>query len=203
MTQRRDWAQEDALAAMRSVLAERYLALKVRRYVLEEDFDAATSRVEFWLALNEAPAEALTGVGVGLIDALFGGLRARFAAEHPSLESVSFSSLHVRGLACDGAAALSTAAQVEARVGVRNSYGNVFDFAVVSESVSRSSVSAVVAAVEYFVNAERAYVALFMAREQAARDGRPALVEQYTSRLSEMVRNTSYSAGIERLRAVR
>lgn len=193
-------AQEDALAQMRDVLRGDFLALRVSAYALDEDLDAGAARVRASLVINDGEPVEIVGEGVGMIDAFFRALMARFAPEYSSLESITFSSLQVRGLIDERTSGPSTAAaKAAASIGVRNSYGTEFLFSSVSESVSRSSVAAVTAAVEYFVNSERTYLALYRALRHSESEGRADLVAKYTSKMSDMVRNTSYSKTIERL----
>ncbi|MCA9547300.1 MAG: hypothetical protein KC613_23015, partial [Myxococcales bacterium] len=53
---------------------------------------------------------------------------------------------------------------------------------------------------EYFVNSERAFVMLHRALLDAKGRHRADLVEQYTSKLAELVNSTSYSEVIQKIR---
>ena len=81
-----------------------------------------------------------------------------------------------------------------------NSDGRRFAFADTSRSVTASAARAVIAVVEYFVNAERAFVTLSHARKDALARGRADLVARYTAELAEVVRSTSYAEIIDTLR---
>lgn len=192
-------AQNDAIAQMRDVLQDGFLELQIARYTLEEDLAAGVCRVQCQVCLNGADPVAVEGEGVGTIDALFNGLKRRFASEYPSLESIRFTGLFVKGLMTDSKQQHGADAAAEARVEVANSTGRSFTFTATSGSVSRSSIEAVLAAVQYFVNSERTYVTLYLALQHYRSEGRADLVEKYTGLLAEMVRNTSYSAAVERL----
>lgn len=192
-------AQQQAVAQMREVLQDDYLELRVTGYALREDFDAGTATVEATIAVNGDPPFEVRGTGVGLIDAFFDALRARFSPEYPSLESIRFSSFSIRGPIGTAQSRQASDARAEARVGITNSYGGEFDFAAVTESVSRSSTEAVASAVQYFVNSERAYVTMYRALQHYRSEGRTDLVSKYTGLLAEMVKNTSYSSAVERL----
>jgi hypothetical protein len=61
-------------------------------------------------------------------------------------------------------------------------------------------VLATVAGVEYFVNSERTFVRLQEILEHYRKEGRAELVQKYTSLMSEVVENTSYSEVVERIR---
>ena len=56
------------------------------------------------------------------------------------------------------------------------------------------------AIVQYFVNAERAFVTLHNARRTRCDRGRDDLVARYTAELAEVVESTSYAEVIESLR---
>ena len=66
--------------------------------------------------------------------------------------------------------------------------------------IEKSGQRVVSAAVEYFVNSERAYVTMYRALEHYRSEGRTDLVAKYTTRLAAMVRNTSYSSVLERMK---
>ncbi|MGH1344966.1 MAG: alpha-isopropylmalate synthase regulatory domain-containing protein [Nannocystales bacterium] len=187
---------------MREVLSDEFRTLEVRRYAIDEDFGDGhcTIRCEAVESPGQREIE-VNGKGVGMLDAFFSGLRERYQGEFPSLASIRFSSFSVRGLMGDAHAEQATDAQAEATVGVTNSSNREFHFTTLSPSVSHSSIEAVLAAVEYFVNSEQAYVRIYKALQHHRTSGRPEMVARYTELLAEMVRNTSYSSAVERLQA--
>lgn len=193
--------QQAALAEMRDVLGDAMLELRVVRYRLDEDMAGGVARIEAQLTGENGRTSEVGGEGVGMIDALFHALRSRYAPEYPSLESIRFTEFSIKGMTGDGDDSASAAGRATAEVEITNSYGVPFRFAAVTESVTRSSIEATVAAVQYFVNAERAYVTMYKALEHYRAEGRVDLVERYTARLADMVRNTSYSSSVERLKA--
>jgi hypothetical protein len=192
--------QDDVIRQMKDALQGEYLNIRVTSYELSEDLTRERATVRCMLVVNDDAPVEVVGEGVGVIDALFAGLKARYAPEYPSLDSIKFSSFSTRGL-MDESDGSHADAQAECRVGVTNSYGREFEFRCVSNSVSRSSAEAVIEAVAYFVNAERAYVRLFNAYQHYKAEGRVDLIGKYTAKLADMVKSTSYSAVIERMRA--
>ena len=193
--------QQRALEQMRTVLGDEFLTLDVIDYQLSENFGEEHCVVV--CNVVEKPGDrrfTVEGRGVGMLDAFFSALSARYQDEHPSLESIRFTHFDVRGLMGDARAERASDAKAEARIGVTNSAGMEFTFAAVSTSVSHSSMEAVLEAVEYFVNSERAYVRIYKALEHYRKENRPELVGKYTDLLAQMVRNTSYSSAVERLK---
>ncbi|MEM6293569.1 MAG: alpha-isopropylmalate synthase regulatory domain-containing protein [Myxococcota bacterium] len=194
--------QTKALQTMREVLGEEFRTLEVRGYEISEDFGDGHCTITCKAVENPGErAFSVDGKGVGMLDAFFSGLRERYQGEFPSLGSIRFSSFSVRGLMGDANAEQATDAQAEATVGVTNSSNTEFHFTALSPSVSHSSMEAVLAAVEYFVNSEQAYVRIYKALQHHKTSGRPEMVARYTELLAEMVRNTSYSSAVERLQA--
>lgn len=192
-------AQERALVQMRDVLQDDFVEFRVTAYELTEDFETGRAEIRCHVCVNGAPPFDVVGEGVGMIDAFFNGLKARFAPEYPSLESIRFTEFSIRGLVGESRAGAATDAQARAQVEVTNSYGTNFRFGAVSGSVSRSSVEATLSAVQYFVNSERAYVTMYKALRHYRAEGRVDLVGKYTAMLADMVRNTSYSSAVARI----
>ena len=193
--------QEEAHQLMKQLLGDDLLRLEVRRYALEEEFDRERCHLRCTVAQQPGNAEfELQAEGVGMLDAFFGALRKRYDEDHPSLRSIRFSSFLVKGLMAAAKGDQASDAQAEAIVGLSNSEGVEFEFRAVSSSVGHSSVEALLGGVEYFINAERAYIKAYHALQYAKKNHRPELVTKYTSALAQIVRNTSYSATIERLR---
>lgn len=192
--------QTEALKTMREVLGEDYLTLDFLEYRL-----AATNGGPTVLScvVLENPGErrfTIEGEGVGMVDAFFRALCARYQQEHPSLETIRFSSFSIRGLTREASGERSSDAKAEASIGITNSAGQEFEFTAVSPSVTHSSIEGVLAAVEYFVNSERAYVRIYKALQYHRTTGRSEMVGHYTKLLASMVRNTSYSSAVERLK---
>ena len=63
-----------------------------------------------------------------------------------------------------------------------------------------STIVATLAGLEYFINSERAFVAMCHALKDAKERNRSDLVQRYTNTMAELVRNTSYSEVISRFR---
>jgi hypothetical protein len=189
---------------MGEVLGDEFVTLSVSEYELKENFDDDSCVINCQVIENPGDRRfSIEAQGVGMIDAFFQGLCSRYEAEHPSLETIKFTSFSVRGLMKDANGNHASDAKAEAIVGVTNSQGDEFHFPAVSPSVSHSSLEAVLAAVEYFLNSERAYVRIYKALEHHRRTGRPEMVAKYTELLGDMVRNTSYSRAVERLKGQR
>ena len=188
--------EHDAL--IHRVLGDNYLPLKLVRIAIDEKVEDG-STVKLVVAERDTEVEC-EGKGVGVVDAMWSGLLARYAPEYESLKTLRLSKFHV---AADmetkkGAAGLD--AVVRVTLDVTNSDGRHFTFTEASRSMTASSARAVLAVVQYFVNAERAFLTLHNARRDALTRGREDLVARYTAEMAEVVESTSYAAVIENIR---
>ena len=157
----------------------------------------ASSSVE---VTENGAATTIDGEGVGPVDALWGALVGRYAKEYQSLQSVQLAGFTVAAAIESKVRRAGLDAMATVEVAVVNSDGRRFTFTDVSRSMTASAAKAVIGVVEYFVNAERAFVMLSHARKDAVARGRADLVARYTAELAEVVRSTSYAEVIEAIR---
>lgn len=186
------------LALIRRVLGGDFLELRLARLHVDEEPDAAC-RVRA-AVVDGASTLEVSGEGVGVVDALFSALLGRFAVEYQSLRSIQLARFQVDAdvESRTGRAGLDAVARVA--IDVTNREGTRFTFEDASRSVTTSIARAVLAVVQYFVNAERAFLALHRARQDALDRGRADLVTRFTAELAEVVRSTSYAEVIERIK---
>lgn len=187
------------LELIQRVLGSNYLELQIKRLSLDESFDPDQSSVRITLKDHQDQLD-VSATGAGLVDAIWTALLDRFAPEYESLKTLELSSFtisaqpdtknHRDGLDSVG----------EVKLQVKNSDGLVFEFCDASRSIAASSARSVLAAVEYFVNAERAFITLHRSREDAKERNRSDLVSRYTAELAEVVKSTSYAEVIEKIK---
>jgi hypothetical protein len=187
------------LDLIRRVLGNDYLNLEVKHLTLEEDSETGHSRVKLETAQN-GTSLSVEGEGVGLVDALVAGLFKRYEIEYQSLKSIELASFHVHARLDTKKRRAGADSVGEVTLEVRNSDGNVFAFSDSSRSIATSSARSVIAAVEYFVNAERAFITLYKSRQDARERNRDDLVTRYTEELAEVVKSTSYAEVIESIK---
>lgn len=194
-------APQEHQPLIRRILGSNYTELTLVRLRVDEEPDIATT-VRVSLLEAGQPVE-VEGKGVGVVDALFEGMQARYGAEYSSLRSIDFAGFMVEvdfdtkhnksGLDAVG----------KVTIDVTNSEGRRFTFADASRSVTASTARAVLAVVQYFVNSERAFITLYNARKDAISRGREDLATRYTAELSEVVESTSYTSVIAGFRKER
>ena len=139
--------------------------------------------------------DKIDGNGVGLVDAIFNGLKNHYAREYESLNSISLKEFHV-GINRKKSSGQGTDALCKVEIEVYNSNRNVFDFSNSSRSLTASAAASVAKTVEFFVNSERAFIAVSRALEDARERGRHDLVTRFTAELSQIVKSTSYTSTI-------
>lgn len=183
---------------IRRVLGSQYLQLALKRLALDED-PATGSTVKATVAEGETAVE-VEGRGVGVVDALYAGLLARYGGEYQSLKTLQLAGFHVAADIETKKAQAGVDAVGKVTLDVTNSDGRRFSFTDASRSVTASTARAVIAAVQYFINAERAFITLYNARRDAIARGREDLVARYTAEMAEVVESTSYAEVIANIR---
>jgi len=192
--------QEEARSLMREVLQDDLLELTITAYKLSDDLES--HRCEIYLSvLDSRTGEtlALEGAGVGIVDAAWQAFKGRFGPEFPSIESLKFSRFEANGIIGSGHDA-NADAEAAVQIGITNSYGIEFDFDAQSRSLGHACVQVVAQAIQYFVNSELAIVRMYKARQHYQADGRDDLVTKYTALMAKMVKNTSYSEVLDKIK---
>lgn len=190
----------DNLELIQRVLDKDYVELRLVKLSIEEDPDEIKTRVKLQLSDQSSANFEAEGEGVGPVDAVFSALLGRYAEEYESLKSIEIAHFNVAADIDTKKAKAGVDAVGRVTLGMHNSEGKLFEFSDESRSVTRSAARAVLAAVEYFVNAERAFVILHRARADAKERRRDDLVTRYTRELAEVVKSTSFAEVIESMK---
>lgn len=173
----------------REILREGYRSFSVVRLELVEN-DGVTLK----MVLGRSPeqdTQELTGIGVGLIDAVFDGVMKAYGSEYLSLKTVVVADFKL-GSGFDGAKGRRSDALAVATLMMKNSHDNQFTFERKTPSVTNSSVRVALDALTFFINAERAYVQLQLAMKDASERRRSDLVQRYRQQMATLVYATSY-----------
>ena len=192
--------QEDLAALCKEVLRDGYVYLTLLRYEMHEDLETGQSGVRCVVKDTTGAEVTIGGSGVGGIDAFYHGLKDHFAREHRSLDTITVNDFRVQAQMDTRQAADGADAQAEVSLEIENSYGKRFRFTDTSRSVVRSAITATLAAVEYFVNSERAIIRLHHGIDHARSAGRADTVAEVTRQMADLVENTSYTEVIQRIR---
>jgi hypothetical protein len=194
--------QDEAIKIMREVLGDQYTHLHVSRVAIEEDLERKSTSLSCQVTEESTGTTfTLVGKGVGMIDAFFKGMVDHYAAEYPSLKTISFSSFTVQAHLDTKQAHAGSDSEGEVTLQIANSEGQLFRFTHISRSVSAAAVIVTLLGLEYFINSERAFVACHHALKDARARNRADLVQRYTNTMATLVQNTSYSEVIDRIRS--
>ena len=183
---------------IRRVLGANYLQLSLAKLSIEEDPGTGAS-VKVVVNEGDQPTN-VEGKGVGVVDALWAALLDRYAREYQSLKTIALVGFQVGADMDTKKAQAGVDAVGRVTLDVTNSDGRHFTFSDQSRSVTTSTARAVIACVQYFVNAERAFLTLYNARRDAIARGREDLVARYTAEMAEVVEATSYAEVIANIR---
>jgi hypothetical protein len=183
---------------IRRVLGTNYLQLGMVKLVVEEDPNDG-SKVKAHIT-EGTEAIDVEGKGVGVVDAFYNGLLSRYAREYQSLKTIQLVGFKVDADIQTKKASAGVDAVGKVTLDVTNSEGRHFTFTDASRSVTTSTARSVLACVQYFINAERAFLTLYNARRDALTRGREDLVARYTAEMAEVVEATSYAEVIANIR---
>jgi hypothetical protein len=187
------------LELIKRILGSDYLELKLKHLTIDETPDEDCS-VVVETEDTKGVVQKVEGKGRGLVDAVLNGLFERYSREYQSLKSIELANFKVDGLMDTKQRKSGGDAVATVTVEVKNSEGMLFSFVDQSRSVAASSARAALAVVEYFVNAERAFITLYRSRKDAQERHRPDLVARYTHEMAEVVKSTSYAEVIENIK---
>ena len=183
---------------IRRVLGTNYLQLGMVKLVVEEDPNDG-SKVKAHIT-EGTEAVDVDGKGVGVVDAFYNALLSRYAREYQSLKTIQLVGFKVDADIQTKKASAGVDAVGRVTLDVTNSEGRHFTFTDASRSVTTSTARSVLACVQYFINAERAFLTLYNARRDALTRGREDLVARYTAEMAEVVEATSYAEVIANIR---
>jgi hypothetical protein len=192
---------EELIGLFRELLNEDYTHLRVNRVLIEENLEEKSTSVSCEVT-DEASGDkfVIAGKGVGAIDAFFQGMVERFATEYPSLNTICFSAFTVQARLDTKRKSSGADSEGEVVLEIQNSEGKAFRFKHSSRSVIASGIITTLLGMEYFINSERAFVTVYHAMKDAKERNRQDLVQRYTDTMAILVRNTSYSEVISKLR---
>lgn len=192
----------EIIRLMRDVLEGEYTQLEAKRVTIEENLVEQTTTINCVVTEGKDRKESvIDGKGVGVVDALFKGVVSRFASDYPSLKTIRFTAFTVNARMDTKQAFAGSDSSAEVTVEIANSEDKRHRFSHTSRSVLASSIVATLAALEYFINSEKAFIKTYRALKNAKERNRADLIQRFTNMLSTLVENTSYSEVIEKIRS--
>lgn len=185
-------AQEYWFELVRKVLGKWQVKLLLEKLEVRELIDKFKTQVCCTITASNGIFQfSDTQVGDGVINALYGLIVDNIGHTYGTLKRIQIVDFDVHALIEQSHP--STSDPVEVGISVRNSRGESFYFRKESYSVVSASALAVLAAVEFFVNAEIAFLKCVSLVKDAQQRHRIDLVVKFTNMLSEIVKITDYS----------
>lgn len=194
--------QKDAIAQLIGVVLDgTELRLRVDAYRLEENLESNVLHVRCDVHDERTGnREVITGSGVGIVDAMFKGLTALYSEQYPSLKSIRFADFSIHADVDTGRHVTRSDMAAKVTLRIANSEAKEYLFTHASPSITRSSLAVVLQCVEFFINSERAFIAVYRALQHARAENRADSIERYTAQLTTLVEATSYSETIAAIR---
>ena len=172
------------------VLNESYVHLQIKDFILKEDLENDKSLVTCELTLGERTIQ-LEGRGAGVVDALFCTIINELNSEYPSLNNIQLIDFILKAKPIKKGFGSGGFANVD--LAVANSRGKKIHFLHEARSIIGAVILVVQKAVEYFINSELAMLRLKKSLQSAEERGRIDLVTEYTTMMTELVKNMSYN----------
>jgi len=200
-----DYPEEPLLAnnqlIIQEVLGSEVTHIKIQNLTIEEDFATKTSNVVCQLRISEHKEKEIiiTGAGKGMVDALFNAFLNYFSDKYISLRAIQLYDFVVKVELKRARNCLNSDAPVEVKIALKGDGILKLYFKAKTDSLMRSSAQAVVDAVEYLINAEKAAVRLSKDAKSARKRKRMDLENSYICKLLELIKFISYSEAIEAL----
>lgn len=194
--------REATLELIRQIINDEYLSLAVESYEIREDVEAeGPCRVKVRLRhVDRNEREEIEGEGAGFVDALYHGVLAHYAQEFQSLDTIKFTGFSVTAKMNSSRDHKGADAIGVVSVKVNNSEDREFEFEQSGRSVVAAALAAVIEAMEFFINSEKAFITVYHAMLDARARGRVDLQQSFTHQLSRLVSTTSYTQVIERIK---
>jgi hypothetical protein len=199
----RDLKREANSEMVRELLSSRYLSFSVDEVVVRESSASETTQVECELDVRDQTGLGVSykikGTGAGVLDALFNGIADEMIPDCRTLKNLSVQEFQVQTDKRDLKALRQERRGASAAVEICLTIDNGFDtnnrevpFRSRSRSILSASVDVVIETIQYFVNSEVAVLYLKELVEDSKKRNRFDLTDDYISKLSDLMSNTSY-----------
>jgi hypothetical protein len=175
---------------IRKVLFSKYIDINIAKLTIEENIEQGNTVVLF----NLLSGVEIKASGVGVVDSLFNGFKAHFKEDFPSIETLSLNKFYVK------AKTATTKSVVEVEVEIVNGYNNFFSFTHSSPSLLGSCAIVSANLFEFFINSEQACIQVYKSLHDAKNRARVDLITRFEAELVELVKSTSYTEVIEKVR---
>tara|TARA_Y100000310_G_scaffold284202_1_gene306837 strand:+ start:3527 stop:4162 length:636 start_codon:yes stop_codon:yes gene_type:complete len=181
---------KEMASIVRGVLAGDYWDLGIDELSIEENLREKSTKIACLVHLNKENF-TIEEVGRGPIDALFNGLKNNFKKSYLSFHGLNFYEFSISGDVGDSS--LNMASEVECTLSITSvNIHKPLIYRCRDASINRAAVCVVLAAVEYYINSERAMKILRECVKDAQERGRGDLLEESVLKMSKLLEGVSY-----------
>jgi len=192
--------KESILVLTQEILEGSIFELKIDTYSVEENFKSGMLHIDCDAHhAQNGEKYVIKGVGVGVVDAFFQGLISMYAEDYPSLNTIRFADFTIQARIETSQARTGSDSAAEINIRIANSENHEFTFSHTSRSLLRSCLLAVLDGVSFFINSERAFIAVTKALNYARENQRHDSMQRYTRQLATLVEATSYNEVIDKM----
>ena len=158
-----------------------------------EDFQNNKTITKLTMSANNRTDKIdCSGTGVGVIHSLFLCLKELYAPEFSSLENINLFSFVVNTRFDTAESFEKTDAYVEVIVEFKNVYGAVTPFRATTSSLLKSAAAALVSAIQFYINSEKAFLGFRELIDDADVRQRPDIKTDLVYKITKIVGVSSY-----------
>lgn len=183
--------RKDIESLIKRVMSDEYVPLNVETFSYEENYANETVSANLSGTLATTPFH-FSSKGVGLVDAIFKGLKSTFVENYKSLDNIDLESFQVYTNPKSSLALSGTCANVTVLVEFANARSKITPFRFSSLSLTQSVLFSLLGAVEYYINSELCYRKLKHLISDATRRARADVRAAYISDIVRIVGVSSY-----------
>lgn len=193
--------QKNIHSIIKNILSNDYVFLNFDEICIKEDIRNEKTHITCKVTAQDE-SFLVDATGDGVVDALFTALLEKFSSsKFLSLEELVLEGFSIEAQFNSKIRKISrTDSAVEARLLVKNGVNTEFIFRHVSASIISAAIYVIKEAFEYFINSELAVEVLYVGISDAQKRNRVDIANNYTSQLSELVKNVCYSSKLVALR---
>jgi len=191
-----DYQRQKNLTIICEILQTDYVSLSFKESTIMES-EGKSTHIECVIKESSGAERLISGTGLGAVDALFNALIKTYMSTCITLEDIVVQEFHIFVDRTDlrrrhRTGHLGADALVNTCLVINNGLGPIVPFRSQNTSAVRAMLDVVLSAIEFYINSEQAVRRLREYIEDARSRRRQDLVEFYTSRMVDLVKNVSY-----------
>jgi hypothetical protein len=189
--------QEKQIKLVKDVLGEDYINLQINNFNIKQSIINNECEISCKIHLNSINEKykkniEILSIGKGPIDSLFSGFINVLENEFITLKDIKLCKFYIK-TKLDETSKYGTNGHIIIEILVTNSNKQLLRFKCESNSIISAIVHSIIKIFQHYINAEYSVILLKKLYNDAKNRYRTDLMDEYTSLLSEIVKNTNYS----------